>query len=95
MKLLRSNHLLMFCVRSAHSVNACGTLVFGCRSEDEPNKLSHDMMALLLDTRLLLRKVKDLRCLTPRRNRVKEKWVSCQCQVIDKSVNNGHSLCNK
>ncbi|XP_031711115.1 5-cytosine rRNA methyltransferase NSUN4 [Anarrhichthys ocellatus] len=31
-------------------------------------------MALLLDTRLLLRKVKDLRCLTPRRNRVKEKW---------------------
>ncbi|XP_068558736.1 5-methylcytosine rRNA methyltransferase NSUN4-like isoform X1 [Cebidichthys violaceus] len=31
-------------------------------------------MALLLDTRFLLRKVKDLRCLTPRRNRVKEKW---------------------
>ncbi|XP_034412136.1 5-methylcytosine rRNA methyltransferase NSUN4 [Cyclopterus lumpus] len=31
-------------------------------------------MALLMDTRLLLRKVKDLRCLTPRRNRVKEKW---------------------
>ncbi|XP_054452136.1 5-methylcytosine rRNA methyltransferase NSUN4 [Anoplopoma fimbria] len=31
-------------------------------------------MALLLDSRLLLRKVKDLRCLTPRRNRVKEKW---------------------
>ncbi|XP_070775586.1 5-methylcytosine rRNA methyltransferase NSUN4 isoform X2 [Enoplosus armatus] len=34
------------------------------------------MMALLLDTRLLLRKVKDLRCLTPRRNRVKEKWAA-------------------
>ncbi|XP_041805371.1 5-methylcytosine rRNA methyltransferase NSUN4 [Chelmon rostratus] len=33
-------------------------------------------MALLLDTRLLLRKVKDLRCLTPRRNRVKEKWAA-------------------
>ncbi|KAF1384147.1 hypothetical protein PFLUV_G00139270 [Perca fluviatilis] len=32
------------------------------------------MMALLLNSRLLLRKVKDLRCLTPRRNRVKEKW---------------------
>ncbi|XP_034743463.1 5-methylcytosine rRNA methyltransferase NSUN4 [Etheostoma cragini] len=32
------------------------------------------MMALLFDSRLLLRKVKDLRCLTPRRNRVKEKW---------------------
>ncbi|XP_068427049.1 5-methylcytosine rRNA methyltransferase NSUN4 isoform X2 [Clinocottus analis] len=31
-------------------------------------------MALLLDTRLLLRKVKDLRCFIPRRNRVKEKW---------------------
>ncbi|XP_056276413.1 5-methylcytosine rRNA methyltransferase NSUN4 [Pseudoliparis swirei] len=31
-------------------------------------------MALLMDTRLFLRKVKDLRCLTPRRNRVKEKW---------------------
>ncbi|XP_045907581.1 5-methylcytosine rRNA methyltransferase NSUN4 [Micropterus dolomieu] len=34
------------------------------------------MMALLLDTRLLLRKVKDLRCFTPRRNRVKEKWAA-------------------
>ncbi|TNN69808.1 5-methylcytosine rRNA methyltransferase NSUN4 [Liparis tanakae] len=33
-------------------------------------------MALLMDTRLLLRKVKDLRCLTPRRHRVKEKWAS-------------------
>ncbi|XP_069568690.1 5-methylcytosine rRNA methyltransferase NSUN4 [Brachyistius frenatus] len=33
-------------------------------------------MALRLDTRLLLRKVKDLRCFTPRRNRVKEKWAS-------------------
>ncbi|XP_068197123.1 5-methylcytosine rRNA methyltransferase NSUN4 [Antennarius striatus] len=33
-------------------------------------------MALLCDTRLLLRKVKDLRCLTPRRNRVKEKWAA-------------------
>ncbi|KAK5859742.1 hypothetical protein PBY51_021273 [Eleginops maclovinus] len=31
-------------------------------------------MALLMDTRLLLRKVKDLRCLTQRRHRVKEKW---------------------
>ncbi|XP_059199746.1 5-methylcytosine rRNA methyltransferase NSUN4 [Centropristis striata] len=33
-------------------------------------------MALLLDTRLLLRKVKDLRCFTPRRNRVKKKWAA-------------------
>uniref|UniRef100_A0A3Q3WGL9 5-cytosine rRNA methyltransferase NSUN4 n=1 Tax=Mola mola TaxID=94237 RepID=A0A3Q3WGL9_MOLML len=33
-------------------------------------------MALLADVRLLLRKVKDLRCLTPRRNRVKEKWAA-------------------
>ncbi|XP_076600127.1 5-cytosine rRNA methyltransferase NSUN4 [Chaetodon auriga] len=33
-------------------------------------------MALFMDTRLLLRKVKDLRCLTPRRNRVKEKWAA-------------------
>ncbi|XP_074506903.1 5-cytosine rRNA methyltransferase NSUN4 [Sebastes fasciatus] len=31
-------------------------------------------MALLLDSRLLLRRVTDLRCLTPRRHRVKEKW---------------------
>ncbi|XP_040000514.1 5-methylcytosine rRNA methyltransferase NSUN4 isoform X2 [Xiphias gladius] len=34
------------------------------------------MMALLMDTRLLLRKVKDLRTLTPKRNRVKEKWAA-------------------
>ncbi|XP_029309528.1 5-cytosine rRNA methyltransferase NSUN4 isoform X2 [Cottoperca gobio] len=34
------------------------------------------MMALLLDTRLLLRKVKDLRCLTARWYRVKEKWAT-------------------
>ncbi|GAA6228547.1 5-methylcytosine rRNA methyltransferase NSUN4 [Lates japonicus] len=33
-------------------------------------------MAMLMDTRLLLRKVKDLRSLTPRRNRVKEKWAA-------------------
>uniref|UniRef100_A0A3Q0SWY8 5-cytosine rRNA methyltransferase NSUN4 n=1 Tax=Amphilophus citrinellus TaxID=61819 RepID=A0A3Q0SWY8_AMPCI len=33
-------------------------------------------MALLWDTTLLLRKVKDLRCLTPRRHRVKEKWAA-------------------
>ncbi|XP_029971262.1 5-cytosine rRNA methyltransferase NSUN4 [Salarias fasciatus] len=33
-------------------------------------------MALMVDCRLLLRKVKDLRSLTPRRNRVKEKWAA-------------------
>ncbi|KAM7400942.1 hypothetical protein PAMA_005234 [Pampus argenteus] len=35
-------------------------------------------MALLFNTRLsyLLRKVKDLRCLTPRRHRMKEKWAA-------------------
>ncbi|XP_023283897.1 5-methylcytosine rRNA methyltransferase NSUN4 isoform X1 [Seriola lalandi dorsalis] len=33
-------------------------------------------MALLMDTRFLLRKVKDLRSLTPKRNRVKEKWAA-------------------
>ncbi|XP_041848670.1 5-methylcytosine rRNA methyltransferase NSUN4 [Melanotaenia boesemani] len=33
-------------------------------------------MALFLDTRLLVRKAKDLRCLTPKRNRVKEKWAA-------------------
>ncbi|XP_049930661.1 5-methylcytosine rRNA methyltransferase NSUN4 [Epinephelus moara] len=33
-------------------------------------------MALLLDSRLLLRKVKDLRCFTPRRNRMKQKWAT-------------------
>ncbi|KAM9350067.1 5-cytosine rRNA methyltransferase NSUN4 [Symphorus nematophorus] len=38
------------------------------------------MMALLLDTRLLLRKVKDLRCFTPRRNRVKEKWAATRAK---------------
>ncbi|KAE8291111.1 5-methylcytosine rRNA methyltransferase NSUN4 [Larimichthys crocea] len=31
-------------------------------------------MALLVDSRLLMRRVRDLRCLTPRRHRVKEKW---------------------
>ncbi|KAF0047147.1 hypothetical protein F2P81_000780 [Scophthalmus maximus] len=34
------------------------------------------MMALLLDTRLLLRRVQDLRSLTPRRHRVKDKWAA-------------------
>ncbi|CAK6952314.1 -methylcytosine rRNA methyltransferase NSUN4 [Scomber scombrus] len=36
------------------------------------------MMALLMDTRLsyILRRVKDLRCFTPRRNRMKEKWAT-------------------
>nr|XP_046264669.1 5-methylcytosine rRNA methyltransferase NSUN4 [Scatophagus argus] len=38
------------------------------------------MMALLTDTRFLLRKVKDLRCLTPRRNRVKEKWAATRAR---------------
>uniref|UniRef100_A0A3P8T7E3 5-cytosine rRNA methyltransferase NSUN4 n=1 Tax=Amphiprion percula TaxID=161767 RepID=A0A3P8T7E3_AMPPE len=33
-------------------------------------------MALFMDTRLILRKVTDLRCLTPRRYRVKEKWAA-------------------
>ncbi|KAL6104322.1 nsun4 [Pungitius sinensis] len=33
-------------------------------------------MALFMDTRLLLRKVKDLRFFTPRRNRVKAKWAA-------------------
>ncbi|XP_028284418.1 5-cytosine rRNA methyltransferase NSUN4 [Parambassis ranga] len=33
-------------------------------------------MALIMETRLLLRKVKDLRCFTPRRTRVKEKWAA-------------------
>ncbi|XP_062337442.1 5-methylcytosine rRNA methyltransferase NSUN4 [Osmerus eperlanus] len=35
-------------------------------------------MAALIDTRILLRKIKDLRCLTPRRNRVKAKWATTQ-----------------
>uniref|UniRef100_A0A4W6FDK5 5-cytosine rRNA methyltransferase NSUN4 n=1 Tax=Lates calcarifer TaxID=8187 RepID=A0A4W6FDK5_LATCA len=34
------------------------------------------MMAMLMDTRFLLRKVKDLRSLTPKRNRVKDKWAA-------------------
>ncbi|KAF3699154.1 5-methylcytosine rRNA methyltransferase NSUN4 [Channa argus] len=34
------------------------------------------MMAILVDTRLLLRRVKDFRSLMPRRNRVKEKWAA-------------------
>lgn len=33
-------------------------------------------MALLMETRLILRKVKDLRCFTPKRNRVKQKWAA-------------------
>ncbi|XP_047444464.1 5-methylcytosine rRNA methyltransferase NSUN4 [Mugil cephalus] len=33
-------------------------------------------MALFLDTRFLLRKLKDLRCLTPKRTRVKDKWAA-------------------
>ncbi|KAM9789539.1 5-cytosine rRNA methyltransferase NSUN4 [Neosynchiropus ocellatus] len=33
-------------------------------------------MVLLLDSRLLLNKVRDLRCFTPRRNRVKLKWAA-------------------
>ncbi|XP_071347697.1 5-methylcytosine rRNA methyltransferase NSUN4 [Trachinotus anak] len=75
--LLRSNHRLSFCVRPAYSNrssvrNSC----FCCRCEVGLKKLSHGMMALLMDTRLLLRKVKDLRSLTPKRNRVKEKWAA-------------------
>ncbi|XP_029930277.1 5-cytosine rRNA methyltransferase NSUN4 isoform X2 [Myripristis murdjan] len=35
-------------------------------------------MAAVIQTRLLLRKVKDLRCLTPRRTRVKGKWATTQ-----------------
>ncbi|KAK6302442.1 hypothetical protein J4Q44_G00267970 [Coregonus suidteri] len=34
-------------------------------------------MAALMDTRILLRKMLDLQCLTPRRNRVKAKWDFC------------------
>uniref|UniRef100_UPI0037E8412C 5-methylcytosine rRNA methyltransferase NSUN4 n=1 Tax=Semicossyphus pulcher TaxID=241346 RepID=UPI0037E8412C len=37
-------------------------------------------MALLLDTRLLLRKIKDLRSLTPKRHRVKEKWAATRAK---------------
>ncbi|XP_033838257.1 5-methylcytosine rRNA methyltransferase NSUN4 [Periophthalmus magnuspinnatus] len=33
-------------------------------------------MALLMETKLILRKVKDLRCFTAKRNRVKEKWAA-------------------
>ncbi|KAK7945156.1 hypothetical protein WMY93_000884 [Mugilogobius chulae] len=33
-------------------------------------------MALLMETRLVLRKVKDLRCFIAKRNRVKEKWAA-------------------
>ncbi|XP_070701561.1 5-methylcytosine rRNA methyltransferase NSUN4 [Pempheris klunzingeri] len=43
-------------------------------------------MALLQDTRLLLRKVKDLRCLTPRRNRVKEKWATTRAKYPPTSL---------
>ncbi|KAM4604608.1 5-cytosine rRNA methyltransferase NSUN4 [Polymixia lowei] len=35
-------------------------------------------MAALIDTRIILRKIKDLRCLTPRRTRVKAKWAASQ-----------------
>ncbi|KAM6990331.1 5-cytosine rRNA methyltransferase NSUN4 [Tautogolabrus adspersus] len=37
-------------------------------------------MALLLDTRLLLRKIKDLRSLTPKRHKVKEKWAATRAK---------------
>ncbi|XP_028988795.1 5-methylcytosine rRNA methyltransferase NSUN4 isoform X2 [Betta splendens] len=37
-------------------------------------------MAMLLETRLLFRKVKDLRSLTPRRGRVKEKWAATRAK---------------
>ncbi|XP_034559681.1 5-methylcytosine rRNA methyltransferase NSUN4 [Notolabrus celidotus] len=37
-------------------------------------------MALLLDTRLLLRKIKDIRSLTPKRHRVKEKWAATRAK---------------
>ncbi|XP_053740349.1 5-methylcytosine rRNA methyltransferase NSUN4 isoform X1 [Synchiropus splendidus] len=33
-------------------------------------------MVLLLDSRLLLNKIRDIRCFTPRRNRVKVKWAA-------------------
>ncbi|KAM6948156.1 5-cytosine rRNA methyltransferase NSUN4 [Aplochiton taeniatus] len=35
-------------------------------------------MAALINTRLLLRKIKDLRCLNPRRTRIKAKWAGSQ-----------------
>lgn len=37
-------------------------------------------MALLMETRFILRKVKDLRCFTPRRNRSKDKWATTQAK---------------
>ncbi|KAM3866390.1 5-cytosine rRNA methyltransferase NSUN4 [Diretmus argenteus] len=37
-------------------------------------------MAALIDTRILLRKIKDLRCLTPRRTRVKTKWANTRAK---------------
>ncbi|XP_030015292.1 5-cytosine rRNA methyltransferase NSUN4 [Sphaeramia orbicularis] len=37
-------------------------------------------MALFMDTGLLLRKVNNLRCFTPRRNRVKEKWAATRAK---------------
>ncbi|XP_053294708.1 5-methylcytosine rRNA methyltransferase NSUN4 [Pleuronectes platessa] len=43
-------------------------------------------MALLMDTRLLLRKVKDLRSLTPRRHRVKEKWATTRAKCPASSL---------
>ncbi|XP_071382990.1 5-methylcytosine rRNA methyltransferase NSUN4 [Centroberyx affinis] len=37
-------------------------------------------MAALMDTRILLRKIKDLRCLTPKRTRVKAKWAATRAK---------------
>lgn len=73
---LSSSNNWRFNVRSAHS-NSCfvRNFCFVCRTEDGPIKQSYSMMAMLMDTRLLLRKVQYLRNVTPKRNRVKEKWV--------------------
>ncbi|XP_008275991.1 5-cytosine rRNA methyltransferase NSUN4 isoform X2 [Stegastes partitus] len=38
-------------------------------------------MALFMDSRLILRRVTDLRCLTPRRHRVKEKWAATRAKL--------------
>lgn len=81
MKFLYSNNIPVWSVSSAQCSRCGRNLWFGCRIKHEPNNLLHCKMALLLDTRLLLRKVKDLRCLTPRRNRVKEKWVRYQSDI--------------
>ncbi|XP_077373549.1 5-cytosine rRNA methyltransferase NSUN4 isoform X2 [Festucalex cinctus] len=47
-------------------------------SRAKPNRkyLRTVEMALRLDSRLLMRKIRDLRCLTSRRHRVKEKWAA-------------------